>query len=74
MYLFNPYGAGDLFCQYKMMQKNLENDWNPAHGYLSESSSWEPSSEYQHCRDKMIFKGLCILVIWTKFKPRHWKG
>ena len=29
-FMLNPYtAAGELFCQYKMMQKNLINDLNP---------------------------------------------
>ena len=49
--MLNPYAAGGLFAQYKMMQKNLKNDWNPGtYGYSSESSQWELSNEDQHDR------------------------
>ena len=34
-----------------------------AHGYSSESTRRELSNEYQH---EMVFKKLCILVLWTK--------
>ena len=28
-YIVNPYAAGGYFGQYKMIQKKLNNDWNP---------------------------------------------
>ena len=37
-----------------------------AHGYSSESNQRELSNEYQHDRVLMVFKNLCILVLWTK--------
>ena len=37
-----------------------------ANGYSSDSTQQELSNEYQHDRVKMVFKNLCILVIWTK--------
>ena len=37
-----------------------------AHGYSSESTQQELSSQYQHDRVKMIFKNLCVLVLGTK--------
>ena len=37
-----------------------------ANGYSSESTQRELSDEYQHDRVVMIFKNLCILVLWTK--------
>ena len=37
-----------------------------AHGYSSESTQRELSIEYQHDRIYMIFKNLCVLVLWTK--------
>ena len=37
-----------------------------ANGYSSVSTQQELSNEYQHDRVKMIFKNLCILVLWTK--------
>ena len=36
-----------------------------ANGYSSESTQRELSNEYQHDRVKMVFKNLCILVLWT---------
>ena len=35
-------------------------------GYSSESAQRELSNEYQHDKVPMIFKDLCILVLWTK--------
>ena len=37
-----------------------------ANGYSSESTHRELSNEYQHDRVEMIFKNLCVLVLWTK--------
>ena len=37
-----------------------------ANGYSSESTQRELSDEYQHDRVKMVFKNLCVLVLWTK--------
>ena len=37
-----------------------------AHAYSSESTQWELSDEYQHDRVKMVFKNLCVLVLWKK--------
>ena len=39
---------------------------NLAHGYSSESTEQERSNEYQHDRVYMIFKDLCIRVLWMK--------
>ena len=35
-------------------------------GYSSDSVQRELSNEYQHDRVWMVFKNLCILVLWTK--------
>ena len=37
-----------------------------AHGYSSESTQQELSNEYQHNRVSIVFKNLCVLVLWTK--------
>ena len=37
-----------------------------ANGYSSESTQRELSNEYEHDRVWMIFKNLCILVLWMK--------
>ena len=37
-----------------------------AYGYSSKSAWWEVSNEYQHDRVEMVFKYICILVLWTK--------
>ena len=36
-----------------------------ANGYSSETARRELSNEYQHDRVSMIFKNLCVLVLWT---------
>ena len=36
------------------------------HWYSSESAQRELSNEYQRDRDKMFFRNLCILVLWSK--------
>ena len=50
--------------------KMMKNNWNPGichMGYSSESTRRELTNEYQHDRvNKMVFKNLCILVLWTK--------
>ena len=42
------------------MQKNL------AHWCSSDSTQQELSNEYQHDRDEMVFKSLCVLALWAK--------
>ena len=42
------------------MTETLEN------GYSSESTQQDLSNEYQHDRVQMVFKNICILVLWTK--------
>ena len=37
-----------------------------ANGYSSESAMRELSNEYQHDRVWIIFKNLCICVLWTR--------
>ena len=37
-----------------------------AHGYSSESTLQELSNKYQHNRVELVFKYLCVLVLWTK--------
>ena len=37
-----------------------------ANGYSSESTQRGLSNEYQHDRVKMVFKNICILVLWAK--------
>ena len=54
------------FSMYKMMQKNLKIAETLAYGYSSESTRRELSNEYQHDRFLMVFKNLCILVLWAK--------
>ena len=40
-----------------------------AHGYSSESTQRELSNDYQHHRVYMVFKDLCVLVLWAKVAP-----
>ena len=56
---FNPFAAGYLFDQYKMMQKMPE---TLAHGYSSERY---PESYPMHT-NMTGFRWFCILVLWTK--------
>ena len=49
-----------------MMQKSWKMTETLAHWHSSESTQWELSNEYQRNRVKMVFKNLCILVVWTK--------
>ena len=37
-----------------------------ANGYSYESTQRELSNEYQHDRVWIVFKNLCICVLWTK--------
>ena len=37
-----------------------------AHWYSSESTQRELSDEYQHDRVSMVFRNLCVLVLWMK--------
>ena len=46
----NPYAAGGLFGQFKMMQKPFKMAETLTLGYLSESAQQEVSNEYQHDR------------------------
>ena len=62
----NPYAAGGYFGRYKIMQKTCKMTETLANGYSSESTRQELSNEYQHDRVSMIFKKICILMLWTK--------
>ena len=37
-----------------------------AYGYSSESTQRELSNEYQYDRVQMVFKNICVLVLWMK--------
>ena len=37
-----------------------------ANGYSSERTQRELSNEYQHDRVWMVFRNICIFVLWTK--------
>ena len=62
----NPYAADGYFDRHIMMQKNFQMTETMAYGYSSESTQRELSNEYQYDRVSMIFKNLCIFVLWTK--------
>ena len=63
----NPYAVGGSFGQYKMMLKTSGKlSETLAQGYLSQNTHQELSNEYQHDRDEMVFKSLCVLVLWSK--------
>ena len=49
-----------------MMQKKLKMTETLANEYSSDMTQQELSNEYQHDRVKMIFKKLCVLVLWMK--------
>ena len=50
----------------KMMQKTLIMFETLAHEYPSESMLRELSNEYLHDRVYIVFKGLCVFLLWTK--------
>ena len=47
------------------MQKTLKMTETLTNGYPSESTQREVSNKYQHDRVWMVFKNLCVLVLWT---------
>ena len=51
------------------MQKSWKIIETWVNGYLYESTQRELSNEYQHDRVYMIFKKLCVLVLWMKAAP-----
>ena len=42
-------------------------------GYSYESTQRELSNEYQHDRALMVFKNICVLVLWMKVDPYQMK-
>ena len=48
------------------MQNDSKTIESLTHGYSSESTRRELSNEYQHDRVLIVFKSLCVLVLWTK--------
>ena len=48
------------------MQKNFKMTEPLAHGYSSESTQRELPNEYQHDSVYVVFKDLCVLVLWTE--------
>ena len=55
------------------MQETREITETMANGYSYESTQREQSNNYQHGRVQMVFKKLCVLVLWTKV-AQHRKG
>ena len=49
-----------------MMQTNIKMIETLANGYKYESTQRELSNEYQHARVWLIFKNLCLLMVWKK--------
>ena len=62
----NPYAACGFFGHHKMMQKTWKMTETLAYGYSSESTLRELFNGYQHDRVKMVFRNLCVLVLWKK--------
>ena len=62
----NPYAAGSFFGQYEMMQNPWKMTETLTHGYSSESTQLELSNIYQHDRVSMVFRNLCVLVLWIE--------
>ena len=50
----------------KLCKKPREMTETLSNGYSSESTPRELSNEYQNDRVWMIFKNLCVLVLWMK--------
>ena len=49
-----------------MGQKSWNMTETMAYGCSSKSTQQELSNEYQHDKVKMVFKSICVLVLWTK--------
>ena len=65
LFHFNPYAGGGIWPT-QNDAKTLKNDWNMGNGYSSERTQQELSIEYQYDRVYMVFKRICIPVLWTK--------
>ena len=48
------------------MQKSWKMIETLANGYSSESAQQELSNEYQDDRVQIVFKNICVLVLWMK--------
>ena len=57
----------------KTMPELLKMTETLANGYSYESTQRELSNEYQHDRVSMVFKDICVLMLWQKLS-QHWKG
>ena len=51
--------------------KNLKIPETLSNGYSFESTQRELSNEYQHDRIEMVFKNLCVLVLWNSSGNCH---
>ena len=49
-----------------MMQKKWKITETLAYGYSSKSTLRDLYNEFQHDRVKMVFKDLCVFVLWRK--------
>ena len=56
----------DLVGRYKMMRKSRRITVTLVNWYSSKSTQRELSNEYQHDQVLMVFKNLCVVVLWTK--------
>ena len=73
---YSVFVDGCVFLTLKLLVANLANTkWGKipekkteplANGYSFESAPRELSNEYQHDRVWMVFKNICICVLWTK--------
>ena len=37
-----------------------------SHRYASDRTQWELTNEYQHGRDWIVFKNICVVLLWVK--------
>ena len=58
----------------KKIKKQQKMTETLANGYSYESTRRERSNEYQHDRVSMVFKNICVLLLWRKVASEHRKG
>ena len=64
--VFNPYAADCLISPIQNDAKSWKMTETLAYGYSSESTQQVLFNECQHDGVQMVFKNLCVLVLWTK--------
>ena len=62
------------FASTKLRKKGERMTETLAYGHSSDNSQRELSNEHQHDRFKMVFKNLCVVVLWMEVAFKHWKG